>query len=82
MSRPDWSQRLPRPLTIPGVMTLRTLGDVRKLIQLMPKDFRDRSTWQHVIAELNAAAHGADPVDVAVALQLVLMMENVTVQPK
>jgi hypothetical protein len=28
----DWSQRLPQPLLIPKVMTLRTLADVRELM--------------------------------------------------
>jgi hypothetical protein len=63
-------------------MTLRTLSDVRKLIGHMPKDFRDRSTWQHVAAQVDAAARGGDVTDAVVALQLVLIMENVPVQPK
>jgi hypothetical protein len=46
--RPDYSRRLPRPLIIPGVMTLKTLADVRKLLGHLPKDVRARSTWQHV----------------------------------
>ncbi|HEY2532283.1 MAG TPA: hypothetical protein VGJ20_30870 [Xanthobacteraceae bacterium] len=32
-------------------------------------------TWQHIAAELDKAARGADPIDVAVALQLVLMFK-------
>jgi hypothetical protein len=75
--RPNWSRRLPRPLTIPDVMTVATLADVRKLMQHVPKDRRELSTWQHVAAELDKAAAGADPVDVSIALRLVLVMERV-----
>jgi hypothetical protein len=83
LSRPSWSRRLPRPLNIPGLITLRTLGDVRTLIERhMPKEFRDKSTWRHVAAELEAAAGGADVDDVAVALQLVLMLERVKCVPR
>lgn len=32
-SRAAWFRPLPRPLTIPGVMKLITLGDVRTLIE-------------------------------------------------
>jgi len=81
--RPDWSQPLPRPLVIPGVMTLKTLADVRKLIGHMPKEFLDRSTWQRIAALLDDAASGeATPNDVAVALQLVLMLEKVEFRRK
>lgn len=80
--RPDWSRQLPRPLVIPKVMTMRTLADVWALIARMPKEFRDKSTWQYVIAQLSAAARGADPVDVAVALQIVLSLERVECRPK
>jgi hypothetical protein len=43
---------------------------------------REKTTWQHVAAQLDAAARGADAVDAAVALQLVLMLEKVPFQRK
>jgi hypothetical protein len=72
--RSDWSRRLPRTLVIPTVMTLRTLADARKLIQHLPEDRRARSTWRHVQEQLG---QGADPADVAIALRLALILENV-----
>jgi len=80
--RPDWSRPLPRPLVIPGVMTLKTLADIRSLLGHLPKDVRARSAWQSVASQLDAAAGGADPADVAVALQLVLMLEKVEFRRK
>ena len=80
-TRPDWSRPLPRPLLIPKVMTLRTLADVRRLLEYLPAKHRSRPTWQHVEAHLKAAAGGADAADVAVALQMVLMMERVECRP-
>jgi hypothetical protein len=41
-------------------MTITTLADVRKLMRHLPKDHREMSTWQHVAAELEKAADGAD----------------------
>ena len=38
--RADWSRRLPRPLVIPSVMTLKTLGDVRTLMWHLPEHRR------------------------------------------
>ena len=76
----DWSRRLPRPLVIPKVMTIATLADVRKLMQHLPKDRREMSTWRHVAAELDKAAAGADVLDVAVMLRMVLMLEHVECQ--
>jgi hypothetical protein len=39
-----------RRLTIPTVMDLVTLADVRTLIGHPPKEARAKSTWQHVEA--------------------------------
>jgi hypothetical protein len=78
LPRPNWSRPLPRPLVIPDVMTLKTLADVRRLIERhLPEDRRNRPTWRHVRAELAKAAAGADTADVAFALRIVLSMEGV-----
>jgi hypothetical protein len=51
-SRPDWTQPLLHPLTIPKVMKLVTLGDVRTPMEKhMPADFREKEAWQHVFEE-------------------------------
>src|SRR5271156_6438464 len=71
-----WSTPLPRPITIPQVMTLKTLADVRKLLGHIPKERRELSTWWHVEATLQACAAGDDPVNIGVALQIVLQGES------
>jgi hypothetical protein len=81
LARPDWSLCLPQPLNIPTIMKLVTLADIRELIGHLPKEFRDKSTWRHVQAELAKAVEGADPVDVAVALRLALNLERVECRP-
>jgi hypothetical protein len=43
----------------------------------LPKEHRARHTWRHVAAELEKAAAGADVIDLAIALRLALMLENV-----
>jgi hypothetical protein len=58
-------------------MTLCTLADVRKLMRHLPAECRERSTWQHVAAELDKAATGADLINVVTALRVVLMLERV-----
>ncbi len=58
-------------------MDLVTLADVRTLLGHLPNAPREKSTWQHVAAELDKAAAGGDTADVSVALQMVLMLENV-----
>jgi hypothetical protein len=76
--RPDYSRTLPRPLAIPGVMEIKTLADVRELMRHLPKETRDKATWRYVADRLDEAARGADVVDVAMALRLVLEFERVT----
>jgi hypothetical protein len=82
MPRPNWSRALPRVLDIPGVMTLRTLADVRTLIGHLPKATRARDNWQHVARTLDEAAHGADPVQVEAMLWIVCQLEGVACRPK
>ena len=83
LKRPDWSRPLPQPIVIPDLMTLRTLADVRALLSHMPKEYRAKETWRHVAKTLNEAArHGVEPVDVTVALRLVLSLEGITCRPR
>jgi hypothetical protein len=81
-TRPNWSRPLPRPLKIPTVMTLKTLADVRTLMQHLPDGHRERSTWRHVAKQLAAAADGGDINDVVVPLLLVLQLERVPCLPQ
>jgi hypothetical protein len=74
LPRPNWSRPLPRPLKIPSVMTLKTLADVRTLMQRLPDGHRERSTGRHVAKQLAAAAEGGDINDVVVPLRLVLQL--------
>ena len=75
--RPNWSRLLPRKLTIPGVMKLKTLADVRAFIGHVPKARRELDTWRHVISKIEEAARGGDVAHAAVALRMVLSLENV-----
>lgn len=75
--RPDWSRPLPAPLVIPKLMTLKTLGDVLELLGHLPKEHRAKHTWQYVAKTLDEAARGGDPLDVSVALRMVLMLEGI-----
>jgi hypothetical protein len=82
LARLNWSRPLPRPLTIPTVMDLITLADVRELIRHVPKERRDNLNWRHVADELAKAAAGADTASVSVALRMVLSMERVECRVK
>jgi hypothetical protein len=82
LPRPDWTRRLPRPLSIPGVMKLVTLADVRALLGHLPQQHRDKTTWRHVADRLDEAARGAELVDLVVPLRMVLAMEGVQCRPQ
>jgi hypothetical protein len=59
-------------------MTLKTLADVRTLIEKhLPQHTRDKRTWRHVAAELDKAAAGGDAADVSLALRMALSLEGV-----
>jgi hypothetical protein len=77
LSRANWSRPLPRPLTIPSVVDLVTLADVRTPLGHLPKEPRAKSTWQHVETGLNQAATSGDATELWAALQMVLMLEGV-----
>ena len=73
---PNWSRPLPRPLIIPEVMKLVILADVRELIERhLPAHCRDKASWRVVARDLRAAALGADPIEVSVALRMALSLE-------
>ena len=82
MPRPDWSRALPRPLVIPDVMTLTTLGDVRTLMSHLPEDRLQRQMWRHVALQLKQAAADGDTTKVSVSLRMVLSMEGIECRPQ
>jgi hypothetical protein len=65
-------------------MTLRTLADMRQLVELhLPAGHRARHTWSYVGRLLAGAARGEDdPGDVEIALRMVLAMEGVECRPR
>ncbi len=77
MPRPNWSRPLPKPLTIPKIMVLVTLDDVRTLMRHLPEDRLKRPMWRHVGRQLKEAAADGDTTKVAVSLRMVLSMEGV-----
>jgi hypothetical protein len=84
---PDWSRPLPQPLQIldeseKPIITLKTLGDVRKMLLGLPEPFQLRTTWGHVGVMLEEAARGGDIMDVVVPLRIVLGMEGIASRPK
>jgi hypothetical protein len=83
LPRPNWSRPLPRPLKIPTVITLKTLADVRELVERHPPaECRARDTWRHVARCLDDAARGGNVAGAVVALRLVLSLERVPCLPQ
>ena len=85
--RPDWSRPLPQPLQIfdeneRPIITLKTLGDVRKMLLRLPEPFQLKTTLGHVAVMLDEAARGGDIMDVVVPRRMVLGMEGVRSRPK
>lgn len=56
-------------------MDLVTLANVRQVIRHLPKETREKSTWQPVEAELEKAAAGGDTTQVSIALQMIFQLE-------
>jgi hypothetical protein len=72
----DWSQRLPKSIELHGLMTLHTFADVRSMMLDLPPETQKIPSWQHMADTLLKAADGqSTPVDVFVALWLVLQSE-------
>jgi hypothetical protein len=70
-----WDQTTRRPVT-------GALADVRVLLSHLPKAYRAKETWRHVAKTLDEAAGGEiQPVEIAIALRLVLSMEGIASRP-
>jgi hypothetical protein len=80
MARTDWSRALPRALTIPTIMDLKTLADVRTMIGHLLKAIRARDTWQYVDREPKKAAGGDDTSQISIALQMAFQFERIEYQ--
>ena len=69
---PNWSRPLPRPIIIPDVMELATLGDLRILVEKhLPKEYRSKFTWR----QFRPAG-----CEVSTALRIVLQLEGAKCQ--
>jgi hypothetical protein len=79
LPRPDWSRPLPRPLTIPELLTLETLADMRALVEKhLPAEYRAKFTWRHLAGLLRRAAEGRQEVaEVFTAFKIALQLEGI-----
>ena len=74
MKRPDWSRRLPKPITL-GRRKARTLGDVSAFLLSLPDERAAKAGWQHVARVAMEAANGGDVGRLAVAIQFAKMTD-------
>ena len=78
--------RVPQPPQIfdendKPIITLKTLGDVRKMLLRLPEPFQLKTTWGHVAFMLDEAARGGDIMNVVVPLRMVLGIEGIASRP-
>jgi hypothetical protein len=72
-----WSRQLPSPISIPGLMTIKTLADVRKLLVRLPDETRQEPSWQHLEKCLQEAVVSGDAQHVFEPLMILLRIEGV-----
>lgn len=74
----NWRRKLSRPVHVSEYGTLTTLEDARHLVlEVIPPQFREQPTWQHVAAVLLTAADGGDVLDATISLELALTLAGV-----
>ena len=75
---PDpWRLPLTRAVKLKDGPVLKTLADVRELIQALPPDIRSRGMWQALWEDLLAAVHTEYTLGVTETLLEVLDRESV-----
>jgi hypothetical protein len=76
-SRPNWTQPLPKVLTVSGVTTAATLNDVRVMIERhLPAASQAKEMWRYVSNQLREAALGGDAAEFCSVLEMALSLEG------
>jgi hypothetical protein len=76
-SRPNWSQPLPKVLTVSGVTTAATLNDVRVMIERrLPAASQAKEMWKYVSNQLREAALGGNTAEFCSVLEMALSLEG------
>ena len=75
-SKPTWSRKLSRPITVKNGPTLDTLQDAADYILNLPEGVSRRESWQYVTKLLMAAANDAQGApEATAAVEDALFME-------